>query len=528
MSLASPAPSESTVPAKAWLKWVIAITAALGALLEVLDTSIVNVALSDMQSTLGATLSEVGWVVTGYAIANVIIIPLSAWLGDYFGKKRYFIFSMVAFVLASVLCGLSTTLPMLVAARIFQGLAGGGLLAKAQAILFENFPRHEQGKAQAIFGIGVIVGPTLGPTLGGYLTTTFSWPWIFYINIPFGILAVAMSILFLPEDHAVRKISSKVDWAGIIFLVFALGSLQWLLEDGYSEDWFESVLIQRLAFISVVSGVLFVWRELTCEHPAVNLRVLKHRSLAAGSIFSAVLGMGLYGALFAVPIFCQQLLGFTPLQTGLVLLPGALAAGILMPLVGSLAHKYDPRILVALGAIIVTSSMFMLQGISPASNTDTLFVPLLMRGIGTVLMFLPLTLATFGPIPKKDIADASGFYSLTRQMGGSIGIALLTTLLSQRINFHRSVMTDHMSIFGSATTERLAQIQAALVQKGIDPGTAKLQALKIMDGLVSQQASVISFIDIFHVVGYAFLLSLPLLFLLGKKEAAAPAPADVH
>ncbi|MES1147387.1 MAG: DHA2 family efflux MFS transporter permease subunit [bacterium] len=520
------APAATAVPAKPWLKWIIAITAALGAVLEVLDTSIVNVALSDMQSTLGATLSEIGWVVTGYAIANVIIIPLSAWLGDYFGKKRYFIFSMIAFVLASVLCGMSTTLPMLIAARVFQGLAGGGLLAKAQAILFENFPREEQGKAQAIFGIGVIVGPTLGPTLGGYLTTTFSWPWIFYVNVPFGILAVVMSILFLPEDSKIRKISSKIDWWGIILLVVSLGSLQWLLEEGQSEDWFQSPLIIRLTFMAVVGMGLFIWRELKTKHPAVNLRVLKHRSLAAGSIFSAVLGMGLYGAIFAIPIFCQQQLGFTPMQTGMILLPGALAAAFLMPLAGSLSNRFDPRLLVATGAILTAVSMFNLQEISPLTNTDTLFFPLILRSVGTVMMFIPLTLATFGPIPKQDIADASGFYSLTRQLGGSIGIAVLTTMLAQRVDFHRSTLVESLSQFSQATSQRLSQLQGALMAQGMDANTAKNQALAIIDRAVMAQASVISFGDIFHFVGFAFILSLPLLFLLGKKSSGPP--ADVH
>lgn len=528
MSSAAALSPADRVRAKPWLKWMIAITASLGAVLEVLDTSIVNVALSDMQSTLGATLSEIGWVVTGYAIANVIIIPLSAWLGDFFGKKRYFIFSMIAFVLASVLCGFSTSLPMLVGARILQGLAGGGLLAKAQAILFENFPPEEHSKAQAIFGIGVIVGPALGPTLGGYLTTNFSWPWIFFINIPFGILAVIMSIMFLPEDHGIRKVSSKVDWLGIGLLVVALGSLQWLLEEGNSEDWFESALIQKLAFFSAVGMVLFIWRELRTRHPAVNLRVLKHRSLSAGSLFSAILGMGLYGALFAVPIFCQQLLGMTPEQTGMILLPSALTAGVMMPIIGQLCNRIEPRLLVGLGAVIISLSMFNLQGITPQSNADTLFLPLILRGIGTPLMFLPLTMATFGSLPKKDIADASGFYSLTRQMGGSMGIAILTTLLAQRMELHRSTLVEHIGAYSMAAQERIASLTAAFVSKGADPLTAKLQAMAVIDRTVSGQAAVISFGDIFHLVGYAFLGCLPLLFLLGKRpKATEPAP-DVH
>ncbi|HEY9806042.1 MAG TPA: DHA2 family efflux MFS transporter permease subunit, partial [Candidatus Obscuribacterales bacterium] len=316
--------------AEGWLKWAIALTASLGAILEVIDTSIVNVALTEMQANLGATISEIGWVVTGYSIANVIIIPLTAWLGDYFGRKTYFIFSLAAFTLASVLCGLAVNLPMLVASRILQGLCGGGLLAKAQAILFETFPPAEQGIAQAVFGVGVIAGPAIGPTLGGFLTDNLGWRWIFFINIPFGILSVVMAILFLPKDSANHNAKSrKVDWAGIALLIISIGSIQTLLEEGQQDDWFESSFITSLAFVGVIGLALFIWRELTTPNPAVDLRVLRHRSLAAGSVYSAVLGMGLYGALFAVPIFAQSVLHFTATQTGLLLAPGALASAVM-------------------------------------------------------------------------------------------------------------------------------------------------------------------------------------------------------
>lgn len=515
-----------TVPAKGWLKWAIAITASLGALLEVIDVSIVNVALNDMQSTLGATLSEIGWVITGYAIANVVIIPLSAWLGAYFGKKRYFIFSMIAFVLASVLCGFATTLPMLVVARIIQGLAGGGLLAKAQSILFETFPRHELGKAQAIFGIGVIAGPAIGPTLGGYLTTNFSWPWIFFINIPVGILAVIMAITFLPEDSKVRTVSSKVDWTGIGLLIVTLASLQYLLEEGHSEDWFESGLIIKLALMASLGLLVFIWHELRSKHPAVDLRVLKHRSLVAGSIFSAVLGMSLYGALFAIPIFTQRLLGYTPMQTGMILLPGAIASAFMMPLAGILSNRVDARVLVFIGSAVLGGTMFVLQSINPSTSADSLFWPLIVRGLATVLMFLPLSLATLGPIPRADIPGASGIFSLTRQLGGSVGIAILTTLLAQREQFHRAILSEHLSVFNTTTYERLQQLQAGFVAKGFDLTTAHQQALKVMNGNLDTQALVMAFGDIFHVVGWILMVSLPLVFFLGRGSKAAP--VDVH
>jgi DHA2 family multidrug resistance protein len=510
-----------------WLKWAIAVTASLGAILEVIDTSIVNVALADMQASLGATITEIGWVVTGYAIANVIIIPLTAWLGDVFGRKRYFIFSLVGFTLASILCGLSANLTMLIAARILQGLCGGGLLAKAQAILFETFPPEEQGLAQAVFGIGVIAGPAIGPTLGGYLTDTLGWRWIFFINLPFGILAVIMGWLFLPRDRILPAVQQRIDWWGIGLLTLAVGSLQTFLEEGERDEWFESRFITTLAITAGVGLVLFVWRELRTHNPAVDLRVLRHRSLAAGSVYSAILGMGLYGALFAVPIFAQNVLHYTATQTGLLLLPGALASAVMMPILGKLTSKFDARLLIACGGAIIGLVMFQLAKINPGTGADALFYPLLWRGVGTVMMFLPLSLATLGSLPKQDVAAGSGFYNLTRQLGGSIGIAVLTTLLDRREAFHRAILAENISSYDWATQERLSALASGLQNRGVDAATAQDRALALLDQTLNLQAALLSFEDIFWVVGLAFMLSLPLVLLLGKGRAGAGA-AGVH
>jgi DHA2 family multidrug resistance protein len=518
--------SGSNTPQPEWLKWAIAITASLGAILEVIDTSIVNVALTDMQSSLGATITEIGWVVTGYAIANVIIIPLTAWLGDYFGRKTYFIFSLVGFTLASILCGLAINLPMLVVSRILQGLAGGGLLAKAQAILFETFPPAQQGLAQAVFGVGVIAGPAIGPTLGGYLTDNLGWRWIFLINLPFGILAVIMAWLFLPSDRiSSKQISRTVDWLGIGLLTLCIGSLQTFLEQGEQDDWFSSGFITTLAVMSGVGLGLFIWRELSTDTPAVDLRVLRHRSLAAGSIYSAVLGMGLYGALFAVPIFAQSILHFTATQTGMLLFPGALASAVVMMLLGRVLNKIDPRLIIAGGGIITSLVMFQLMTINPNTSTDALFWPLLWRGAGTVMMFLPLSLATLGSLPKQDISAGSGFYNLTRQLGGSIGIAVLTTLLAQREAFHRAILLENISLYEATTSQRLALLQGALQSRGIDAQTAQQQSFQMINQLVNTQAAILSFEDVFWVVGIAFLVTLPLVLFLGKPRTAAKLPS---
>lgn len=511
-----------------WRKWIIAVTVSFGAILEIIDTSIVNVALPDMQGNLGATLSEVGWVVSGYAVANAVIIPLTAWLGDYFGRKRYWVFSLIGFTVASVLCGLATNLPTLVAARILQGLFGGGLLAKAQSILFETFPPSEQGIAQAIFGVGVIVGPVVGPTLGGYLTDTLGWRWIFFINIPFGILAVVTSMLFLPQMKS-KAISDKVDWLGIFLLIIAIGSLQTFLEQGEQYDWFGSGMITALGVVAVLSLVLFVFRELKTGHPAVDLRVLRYKSLAAGSMYSAILGFGLYGALFAIPIFAQNFLNYTAMQTGMLLLPGALASAFMMPILGKLVTKFDARLIIGTGAILTAVVMFWLSDLNPNSGESSMFWPLLLRGIATTLMFLPLSLATIGPLPKADIPAASGFYNLSRQLGGSIGIAIITTLLAQRENYHRSILVSNIDAFNQTAQSYINQTTAMFQGKGFDPVSAQMQAMKLVDRLLNQQATVMSFADIFWIVGIIFICSTPLLFFLGKGAGAnKDAAANVH
>ena len=479
-----------------------------------------------MQGTLGATVSEIGWVSTSYTIANVILIPLTAWLGDYFGRKTYFIFSLVGFTIASVLCGLSTNLPMLIVSRIIQGLCGGGLLAKAQAILFETFPPAEQGVAQSVFGVGVIAGPAIGPTLGGYLTDNLGWRWIFFVNIPFGIAAVIMANLFLPKDQNLDKQHSQVvDWWGIALLAISVGCLQTVLEEGETDDWFSSSFISSLTVTGCIGLALFIWRELTTKHPAVDLKVLRHRSLAAGSVYSGILGMGLYGALFAVPIFTQSVLQFTAMQTGFLLAPGALASAIVMILLGKLSGKVDARLMVAGGAVGTALVMFQLASITPQTGPDDLFWPLVERGGFSVLMFLPLSLATLGPLPKQDVSAGSGFYNLTRQLGGSVGIAVLTTLLDRRESFHRARLVEHVSAYDPETNQRLDSLTGALQSQGIDPVTAHQKALGLLDQSVNLQSAVMSFSDIFWFVGMVFLCSLPLLLFLGKGGAGAKAPA---
>jgi DHA2 family multidrug resistance protein len=510
-------PIQAKPKAAAGGKWAIAIAVALGALLEVVDTSIVNVALTDIQNTLGATLSEVSWVVSGYAVANVIVLPLTAWLGDRFGKKRYFIFSLIGFTVASVMCGMATTLPLLVIARVLQGLMGGGLLAKAQAILFETFPPEEQGVAQAFFGAIVIAGPAIGPTLGGYLVTNIGWRWIFFVNVPLGILAVIMCQASLKPDGA-KKNTSQIDWTAIFLLACGLGSLQTLLEEGNSEDWFESRLICALFVSAIVSICAFVYRELKSKAPVVDLRVLRYRSLWAGSLLSVVVGMVLYGTLFGVPIFAQTLMHYTSQETGMLLLPSALASAVTMIGAGQIIRKVDSRLALVIGATILVTSVYMLSKMTSETGANDFFWPLIIRSVGTVAMFLPLNLATLGPIPKKDISAASGFFNLTRQLGGSIGVALLTLLLTQRQAFHRAVLVEKMPLADPHLIERVQMLTAGFMAKGAILIDAQRQALAALNGIVNREALVMSFNDSFFATGVLIVVFMPLVLLLGKVD----------
>ncbi|MET0389665.1 MAG: DHA2 family efflux MFS transporter permease subunit [Polyangiales bacterium] len=507
-------------------KWAVAVAVATGALLEVVDTSIVNVALADIQSAVGATLTQVSWVVSSYAVANVIILPMSAWLGHRFGKKRYFVFSLIGFTLASMLCGMATSLPMLIAARVLQGLTGGGLLAKAQTFLYETFPREEQALAQGFFGAIVIAGPVLGPTLGGFITTHSNWRWIFFVNVPIGIAAVFLCLSALPRDEA-PKDRSSVDWLAIALLALGIGSMQTVLEEGNSEGWLDSPKIVLLSAAALVSLVWFVYRELHSDRPVVDLRVLRYRSLWAGSLLSIVVGIALFGAMFAVPIFAQSIMHYTSEQIGLLLMPGAIASAVTMVFASRLVRRYDPRAVLVAGGLVLVASLMWLGRLTINTGGPQLFWPMLVRAVGTVLMFLPLSLAAIGPLPKEDVAAATGFFNLTRQLGGSIGVALLSTILDHRLVFHRSTLVAHLDSADPQTLERVAAFTQLFVSQGVGPDVAHARALATLEGLVQRQASVLSFNDTFFVTSMLVLVFLPLVMLLGRPAAGA-APVDAH
>src|SRR5436309_4761907 len=462
-------------------KYLIAFAVVLAALMQVIDSSIVNVALPDMMGNLGASLDEIAWVSTGYILANVIIIPLTGWLGDFFGRKRYFVGPIIIFTVTSFMCGASTSLSELVFWRIVQGLGGGALMTVSQAVLFESFPRREAGMAMALFGLGVMVGPTIGPTLGGWLTDNYGWPWIFYVNLPVGVLAAVMIIAYVHDpEHQERP--RTIDYIGIALLAMSVGSLQYLLEYGQREDWFDSRLMIFLAFTSGVTGIALIWRELTTEEPVIDFRVLKHRQMWVGTVLGVVMGVGLYASVFTLPVFLQNNLRMTAQQTGIVLLPGALATAVSMAIVGRLTNKFDARLLIAIGALLFAGAMIRLSRITGESGSTDFFWSLIMRGVGLGMMFVPLTTITLAELSHRELPQGTGLYNFFRQLGGSLGIAAIATLLARYTAQIRSTLTEHVTATDALSLSRVDALTRGMMARGADRWVARSEALTMLDG----------------------------------------------
>jgi MFS transporter, DHA2 family, multidrug resistance protein len=506
-------------------RYLIAFAVTLASVLELVDTSIVNVAIPHMMGNLGATLDEVAWVSTGYIVANVIVLPLTSWLSDRLGRRNYYTGSIILFTTASFFCGSASTLEGLVFWRVIQGMGGGALISTAQAILFDVFPIRERSKAMAIFGMGVMVGPTLGPTLGGWITDNYSWPWIFYINIPLGILAGVMTWRYVPEpSHAVSN-DAKVDWAGLILLILGIGALQIMLERGESKDWFETREIILEAIIAGVALVLFVWHELRTRAPMVNLRILGNRQLAVGVFFAVILGFALYSSVFALPVFLQNLLGYTAWDTGKVILPGAIASAFTMAAMGRLGQKYDARALITIGVLLFLWAMWLMYHITLDVGTHDLFWPMILRGVGLGFIFVPLTGASVADLEPTRMAQGTGLFNLSRQLGGSFGIAVTATLLSRFADQSRGGLVSHLSGSDPTTQEWLRQATARMLGEGGTLAEAQSKAHGLLERVLEQQASVVAFEKVFLIMGVTFFLALPflLLFRTGRARAGGAA-----
>jgi MFS transporter, DHA2 family, multidrug resistance protein len=503
---------------------IITITAILCALLEIVDTTIVNVALNDMKGNLGATLSEVSWVITAYAIGNVIIVPMTSWLSAQFGRRNYFAVSIIIFTVCSFLCGNANGIWELVLFRFLQGLGGGALLVTSQTIITESYPPEKRGMAQAIYGLGVIIGPTLGPPLGGYIVDNFSWPYIFYINLPIGCVAALLTMQFVRSPrYSVKKSIMEVDFLGILLLAMAVGSLQYVLERGQEDDWFNDGIITMLSVISLFSFFFFIWRELTIKNPIVDLRVLRNTNLRVGTILSFILGFGLYGSTFIIPIYLQSILHWTPQQSGMLMVPAALTTAFMMPMIGQLLQRgAKQQVLVAIGMFLFFLYSFwgyrILTPDTPKSAFDWMLV---MRGLAMGMLFIPITTLSLSTLKGQQIGQGASFTGMMRQLGGSFGIAIITTYMARQGTIHRADLARYITPDNPLVQQRIAAMQRAFIAKGIPADEALKRAYATLTYNVGTQASVLSYMDVFLFIGIVFLACIPFVLMVKSKKDAA-------
>ncbi len=501
-------------------KWIIAGTVLTGTIMAVLDSSIVNVALPDMSGTLGATIEEITWVVTSYILAQVIVMPITGLLAARFGRKRFYMSSVVLFTSASMACGFAHSLGTMVIFRVLQGFGGGVLLTVSQAILRESFPPEEQGMAMGLYGLGAVLAPAFGPTLGGWLTDQYSWPWIFYINVPIGVVNLILVSRFIEDPPYLVREQGYIDWTGLGLLVVGLGSLQLMLEEGEKNDWFQSSYILRLAVIAAVGLVLFVWRELSVERPAVNLRILRNVSFSSATALGGVLGLALNGSLFLLPVFLQTLIGFNAMQSGITMMPRSLAMALLMPIGGRFYNRLGPRVLVGAGLLTCGIGFYTMSDLTTAVGFWDLFWPQLWQGVGFSLIFVALSTAALSTIPKPRMTAATGLYNVVRQVMGSVGIAVAATTLSSSTSRYFAVLSEDAG-WSSVARQRLQQLTAGMMSKGADAITAKAQALELIEGTITRQAAVLAYNHVFVLVAALFVIAFPLVFLLRRGHPGA-------
>lgn len=509
-------------------KWITVITAISCAILELIDTTIVNVSLREISGSIGATTTEIAWVTTSYAISNVIIIPLTSMLSDLFGRRTYFTGSVIIFTVASLMCGMSNSLWTLVFWRFIQGLGGGGLLSTAQTIILGAFPPEKMSTANAIFGMGMIMGPTFGPTIGGYITDNISWHWIFFVNIPIGILATFLSWTYVTDRPGAVK-PRKIDWWGIIFLVMAVGSLQFVLEEGTSKDWFESEEIVMMSIVSVIGIVAFIYRELNIDYPAVNIKLYKNYNLAMGSIMNLMLGMLLFGTVFIFPLFAQVSLGWTATQTGVFMIPGALCSAIAMPIVGKLLGKgTNPKSIIIIGIVLTFIFLMMLGFASPDSNENNFYLPFVLRGFGMAFMMSPILALAVGGLSGKDMAQAVGLANMVRQLGGAVGIALINLYLTNLNAQIRGNMIGYINPYNQVSSDRLNILTQNFMSSGRSMEEAQSLAYKVLEGSVFKQQALVSYNQGFLMVGFVILICIPVVLLIRYKKSAKPAVVADH
>ncbi len=533
---ARPAPPRARKPVN---KWLVTVSVTFGTLMGAIDSSSVNVAVPHLRGAVGATVEEITWVSTGFALAQVLVMPLTAFLGRLFGQKNVYLACLVLFVIGSALCGTARTLPTLVAFRAVQGFGAGALQPTEQAILRQTFPPEEQGMAMAVFAMAVMIGPALGPTLGGYIVDNYSWPWIFYINVPVGVLATFMVTRFVHEPEDIRQANLKaaeeqrrhMDWAGIAFLSVSLCTLQYALEEGERNDWFDSKLITGCFVTSALMLALFVVRELSAKVPAVDIRLFKEPVFLSGTLIGGLMFAMLFSLTFLLPVFMQEVLGFTATQSGLALMPRTLVMMLITPIVGRFYNKVSPRLVVGLGVILFVISAYQMSHYTLDTSSSGIVAALMIQGVGFACLFVPLTTVAISRIPRNKIADATGSNSLVRQIGGSVGVAIFATLQTRAVVTARHGLVSHLWQGRPEVIDRMASVSSMFgARGGLDATSARSGASAMLDFVITRQATVLSFEKMFLLAGIIFLLVLPLLFFLktGPKTGEKAEKVDVH
>ena len=511
--------------------WLIAFTVMLATFMEVLDTSIANVALPHIAGNLSAGVDESTWVLTSYLVSNAIVLPLTGWFSRLFGRKSFYMSCVLIFIVSSFLCGAATSLPMLVFFRILQGAGGGGLQPVSQAILVESFPRAKQGMAMAVYGMGVVVAPIVGPTLGGWITDNYSWRWIFFINIPVGLLSIFLtSTLIHDPPHVSRAengMRSRIDYIGLGLLSVGLGFLQVVLDKGQRDDWFSSHFIVWCSLASAFGLIGAIVWELRQKNPVVELHLFKDRNYATATFLMFLLGVVLYGSTVLLPVLLQTLVGYTAQLSGLVLSPGAIVTLVSLPLVGWLLARYQARWLVIFGLLVLSFGMFQLAYINLTTGFWTfVYIWMISRG-GLGFLFVPINVVAFSFVPKERMNNATGLINLARNIGGSVGISLVTTLQARLAQMHQSNLVGNMTPLNPRYLDALHGLAATLRARGSTSATALQQASAMLYGELQRQAAMLAFIDVFWVLGVVCLAMIPLMFLI-KSSLHTGGPIAAH
>jgi len=507
--------------------WIIAVSVVTAVFMEVLDTTVVNVSLPHIAGSLSASVDEATWALTSYLVANAIVLPITGWLANFFGRKRLLITAVVGFTSASFLCGLAPSLSALILFRLLQGATGGCLQPLSQAVMLEAFAPQDRGKAMAFWGLGIVVAPMLGPVLGGWLTDNYSWRWVFYINVPVGVLSILMIQAFIFDPPYIRRSSARVDYWGIGMLAVGIGALQILLDKGQEEDWFASDWMRTFAILSAVALTTFLIYEVRTRDPVVHLRIFKVRTYSAGVFLMTTLGFVLYGSMVLLPIFLQTLLGYPALEAGIAMAPRGIGSFVALPIIGILLGRFDARKLLVLGMLGTALTLFQLSWLNLNAGYWDFFWPQILQGVSMALLFAPLTTATMDPIPKEEMGNATSIFNLLRNIGGSMGIAAATNHIERRTQRHINLLGANVNPYNPGTRLMLDQMRSALMARGADPVTATRQAYGAAFGMVQRQAALLSFLETFRALGILFLLVLPLLLLM-KRPTRRGNTAPAH